>query len=236
VNRTMLSVARVILLCLAVGTPATADPVTITSGSFGFLGPFGHDSWLEIFGTRGFSLGGWIATSEGGFWAGHPYCSPCPPGTPLNLNVRLFGYALHGYQATLDGVTYPFNNSDEGNEAYLHIAAPTVVMPPMTDTSLVIRAPFTLEPEWSYFKYVVDPEHYAHVDLQGRGTATLRFGVEFGSGSRPPPPSWQLSELRYDFATTPEPSTLVLAGGGLAAALLRGRRRRPSRRTLPGAP
>jgi hypothetical protein len=103
----------------------------------------------------------------------------------------------------------------------------TTVLPSVNGPSLVLRAPFTVAPD-SLFRYEVtpgsptEPPDMASVALRGRGTATVSFHANrFGE------PLWEFSQMRYDFAPTPEGSTLLLMGtGGFAAMLLRVRTRR----------
>jgi hypothetical protein len=60
------------------------------------------------------------------------------------------------------------------------------------------------------------------IPLTGRGTATLNVIAN------PSDPLWELSSLRYDFAPTPEPATMLLVGTGMfALAARRYSRRRP---------
>jgi hypothetical protein len=58
------------------------------------------------------------------------------------------------------------------------------------------------------------------VALRGRGTATL-----FVRRSTDVPDNWAYSSARYEFEPIPEPGTLFLVGGGLAAFAARRRRR-----------
>jgi hypothetical protein len=53
-------------------------------------------------------------------------------------------------------------------------------------------------------------------------------GASVSFFANPSVPVWEFSQMRYGFMPTPEPSTLDLVGGGLAATLLRARKRRSS--------
>jgi hypothetical protein len=203
------------LLCLATATPAAADPVTITSGSIILsessqfqAGP------ITVTGTRGFSIQGFVDTGEG---RADPLsqCFPCEPTTNFSVGANFSDTAVVG-SATLDGMTFPDLSSTRSNTFVSLQLDGTTVLPPVNGSSLVIRAPFTVAPD-SLFTYQVtpgsntEPPELATVALGGRGTATVRFHVN------PTIPVWEFSDMRWDFTPTPEPSTLVLLGGGLAA-------------------
>ena len=103
------------------------------------------------------------------------------------------------------------------------------MLPPVNGSSLVIHAPFTVAADSSFTYEVTPGSNTAHpelatVPLRGRGTATVSFLAN------PSAPVWEFDHMRYDFVPTPEPSTLLLLGGGLAATLLRAR---TLRRTSP---
>jgi hypothetical protein len=232
-RRTALFLTAVALSCVLADTRAIADPVTITSGSIVLPGPsLLQTGPISIAGTRGFSIEGVVLTGEGRF---DPLaqCFPCEPTPDFSVGAQLGTFAIFG-DATLDGATYPrINRLDSDNFAFLRLEG-TATLPPVAGSSLVIRAPFTLAPR-SLFNYqrgaAHEPPELATVDLRGRGTATVAFQAEVINDV----PLWQFSQMRYDFAATPEPSTLVLAGAGCAAALSRARRRRKGReRSLSG--
>jgi hypothetical protein len=220
--RIAILVAGVSVLCLG-GTQAAADPVTITSGSIVLLEPdYLQTGPIAIAGTRGFSIEGRVNSGEGRI---DPLrqCFPCVPTADFSVGAT---FAISG-KATLDGETYePLNNSFTSyNFVGLHLIG-TTVLPPVNGSSLVIRAPFTVAP-YSSFTYEVtpgsstEPPELATVALAGRGTATVSFLADpFGV------PVWEFSQMSYEFAPIPEPATLVLVGGGLAATLLRARTRR----------
>jgi hypothetical protein len=197
------------LLCLAAVTPAAADPVTITSGSIILsessqfqAGP------ISVAGTRGFSVQGFVDTGEG---RADPLsqCFPCEPTANFSVGANFSDTAVIG-SATLDGMTFPSLNSNDSNTFVSLQLDGTTGLPPVNGSSLVIRAPFTVAPD-SLFAYQITPGSINTVALSGRGIATVRFHVN------PTTPVWEFSDMRWDFAPTPEPSTLLLVGGGLAA-------------------
>lgn len=216
-------VACVSLLCLG-ETQAAAEPVTITGGSIVLSGPSMFQVGpMAIAGTRGFSIEGLVDSGEGSI---EPLrqCFPCEPTADFSVGANLGTFAIIG-KATLDGKTYnDINSFASSNLAHLHLIG-TTVLPPVNGSSLVLRAPFTVAAD-SLFTYEVttgsstEPPGLATVPLAGRGTATLIFTANRFA------PVWEFSQLRYEFVPTPEPATLVLVVGGLAATLFSARTRR----------
>jgi hypothetical protein len=203
------------VFCLGIGSPASAEPITITGGSIVFpeaaifqVGP------ISIVGTRGFSIKGGIDTGES--WNIDPIsqCFPCTPGTPFSLGALISGSGF-GADATLDGQSYP--NIGVNGFASLELDGMTT-LPEVTGPSIVITAPFMVD-ERSLFQ----PPDSTSVPVRGRGVVTLTLHAN------PVIPVWEFSQLRYDFqppAPVPESATLVLVGGGLVGTLLRFRKRR----------
>ena len=149
---------------------------------------------------------------------------PCEPTTNFSVGANFSDTAVIG-SATLDGMTFPdLNFTRSGAFVSLQLNG-TTVLPPVNGSSVVIRSPFTVAPD-SLFGYQVSPgSNTTTVALGGRGMATVRFHVN------PTTPVWEFSDMRWDFTPTPEPSTLVLLGGGLAA--LWGARARKTTRSHP---
>jgi hypothetical protein len=222
-NRVAFLVAGVSVLSLG-WTQAAADPVAITSGSIALSEPslFQVGS-IALSGTRRFSIDGLVNSGEGRI---DPLgqCFPCAPTADFSVGADLGTFAISG-KATLDGETYTdINSFRSDNFAHLHLIGSTE-LPPVNGSSLLIRAPFKVAAD-SFFTYEVGagsstaPRGLATVPLAGRGTATVRFHVN------PSIPVWEFSEMRYEFAPIPEPATLVLVGGGIAATLFRAKTRR----------
>jgi hypothetical protein len=203
------------VLCLVAATRAAADPVTITGGSIILSEPDRFQAGpIDVAGTRGFSIHGSVDSGEGRV---DPLtqCFPCESTPNFSVGASFTGSAIIG-SATIDGMTFPnINTLSSHNFVSLQLIG-TTVLPPVNGSSLVIRAPFTVAPD-SLFTYeltpgsITEPPELATVALAGRGTATVRFHVN------PTTPVWEFSDMRWDFTPTPEPSTLVLLGGGLAA-------------------
>jgi hypothetical protein len=221
-TRIAICVAVSSVLCLGAGTRAVADPVTITSGAIVVPKPdLGQAVPIAIAGTRGFSMEGVLITREGNF---DPLilCRPCwPTTTDLSVGFSVGGLGIIG-NVTLDGKVYRVGSLNYSSFMYLQLIG-TTALPPVNAPTLVIHAPFTVAN--SVFQYELTPGAGAtSVPLRGRGTATAWFrAYPFGLAA------WEFSRMRYDFVV-PEPSTLILVGGGLAATLLRSRKRQSRRR------
>ena len=218
--------------CLAAGTQAIADPVTITTGSIVLSEPNQFQAGpISVAGTRQFSIEGSIDTGEG---AVDPLrqCFPCVPADDFSVGANLGTLAISG-NATLDGQDYQdINTLDSGNFVHLHFIGSTV-LPTVNRPSLLLRAPFRVAAD-SSFTYAVtpgsssEPPELATVALEGGGVVTMSVHAN------PSAPVWEFSGMRYDFTPTPEPSTLVLMAGALAVLLCA--RRRPLHERTVAAP
>ena len=207
-------VARVacVALGLTVGaTAAFADPIRIvTTGDF-FSG---NDD-------TGFNFGG----SDFHFQVTQPLdavvsCTPCTPGTPINLSSTV---AVNGWQAgraTIDGQTYQsvfFSGS-------LNFQAGSVIAPG-GDASVLLFSPFTFTGSLAGFADAsLTGTPLFSTNLVGGGSspgAVALFSNEVVSTGL------SLNQVDYHFdaaSPTPEPSSMLLLASG--AAWLAARRRR----------
>ena len=207
---------RLAALVVAVGTlfsaPAGADQITLTGGSLDLLLSSGGSAVgrVQLTGERGFSFLGSIAA---GFEA--PIGEPLVPGSTVTLQGASNGLDLQG-TVTLDGVTYNgVGGLDSPAGASLRFvttaALPSVLSPPSS-----IAAAFMLG--------LVFSDGQADHSLSGSGLATIFLDEDRGFGV----PSWRVTGIRADVASTPapvpEPATLFLAASGLAWVAARRRR------------
>ena len=211
------------LLLALLAVPARADPIIfITGGSLDLQhgGTFGGIGTLVLRGsTHGFSFD---ATPEsGGFVESGSFgmsCRPCAPGTPLDLGGV---FAELGGQAMFDGQQFTVNDVSEA-QIQVRFASATLPAPPLGG-QVVLSAPFMLVD--SFFNALPDSQGFGtQYQLVGRGTATLRLGPDVGE----PTLFWMADQAHLEFAAnaTPEPTSLVLLGSGLAGLVCRVRRRR----------
>jgi PEP-CTERM motif len=216
--------AAIVLLVLTC-TPVGAEPIDVTSGHVVFTDEPGD----FLFVGRGFELRGEIfpTTVSGTFWFDR--CHPdltgggCLPGARIDFGTTTYGVGSgdHG-SGVIGGVVH--EELFYSGEWTFH--GPSVIAPTTFDEHDLVRdGPFTFE--GSIFAYPTELRTgmpLFSASLCGGGTARVFFGVNtFGvSGPRLIP-----HDLHYVLETqpVPEPSTLLLVGAGLGAALIRCRRR-----------
>ena len=215
----------VIVLLVLTCNPAGADPITVTSGLVVFTDEPGE---FRLVG-RGFELSGEMfpSTVRGTFWFDR--CHPdltgggCLPGARIDFGTTTYGVG-EGDQGrgTIGGVVH-----DElfySGEWTFH--GPSIIAPTTLDEQPLVRTGHFLF-EGSIFAFPTDSRTGTPLfsaSLRGGGTARAFFGVLTSDGSSP---RLLVHDLDYVFEPqpVPEPSTLVLVGAGLGAALTRYRRR-----------
>jgi hypothetical protein len=202
------------LTCLAVPTPAAADPISITSGSI-VVTDLVSIGTISIAGTRGFSIEGSVDPNEGRV---DPInACPCLAGTTISLVAVLSGSAVVG-TATLDGNQYELTGSIEDPAGVSLELVGTAMLPQLVSSATVVIAPFSVT---ASSVFVFDG---GSVPLNGSGIASLSLSPTFPVPNESP--LWMVDQVRYDFAPVPEPSTMTLITLGLAATTLRARMRR----------
>ena len=209
-----------LLVILFLLTPASikADPVVITSGFLSvsggiFAGP------VYSFAGQGFSASG---QGEPGN-TGPQQCSPCVGGSLLTLNANFAGSSLGSGTAIINGVS--FNNMTFAGQIQFF---GSVVLPSIP-SDITLTAPFTFN---GFMFGCVNLSHVDcspqvavfNIDVTGQGLATVQLAFEGLSGSGQP--LYAFRSVRYDFQAVPEPSAILLLGGGLVSFVFRWKKRR----------
>ena len=208
------------IVCLAV--PARAEPIQITAGSLGWVGPVGGVSIGLAGGTFVF-IGG--ASISGGIFTPWILCNgglACTPGTTVDLRSFWSGGDLPG-TAAYQGVTYPgVGGPNSPNQLTAEWTGGLDI--PAGFTGGLLTAPFGFSGQFKYAPNLMQLPQA--LDLSGSGLASLTFAEYPGD-----PGSFFLTSVHYDFAETdsagavPEPMSMILVGTGLAGlAALRRRR------------
>jgi hypothetical protein len=172
----------------------------------------GSDGSIVLIGNRGFTLFSPGVNTIGGAFLPFDQC-PCAPGSTVSLFAAWSGSDLQG-GATLDGQSYSLGIGHTDAEALVEFTG-SVVMPPLVGDSSFVSAPFLFSGIFNYPDFVLPSEA-----LTGRGTATLTLRQ-----SENTPGHWAYISARYEFEPVPEPGTILLVGGGLAALAARARKR-----------
>ena len=218
---------------------ASADPVTITSGSITVTGATGF-SPVQLQGTDGvspFTFTGGIAPDS---IIAVRHCSINPCGlteTSLSLAINSSGGDMPGTLIYGEDSYRVGGTSDSVGSLIFLISGFVLLPPPPSAVDLVatLTGGFQLDPS-SRFTRPIDGGPFQHSGalLSGAGLATVTLGTEVVSGV----PHWVFRTAEYRFGDTvptPEPASMVLLFSGLVGiALQRRRRGRATRRSEPG--
>ena len=208
---------------LASASATLADPIVITSGQTVITNAL-TETGVFSFSGRNFSVSGNVM--EGGFppstlcW--NAPLPACAPGAVLPINGFWGGLSV-GFTATLNGVTYTGPSWADGSNMLLSFKV-SALLPAWTGSDTSVVTPFTFAGELAH---TVEGAAGFTQPLLGRGTATVFLSPfrEPDAGER-----WQVRTVNYNFASAepiPEPATLLLLGGGMAASALLRRKARP---------
>lgn len=193
------------LLLIVAFTPSTtkADPVVITGGSLTVIG----------FGGPVYTLSGnsFSATGIGQQVGLLPLraCNPCASGSVISANASFAGASVGGQQ------TFGFS-----------FVGPPITIP-FSLTDLTITSPFEFSGNLTGCLQIFCGPTLPTFSLVGNGTAVINLRFTGLDSAGTPTFSFQNGNITYLFQSVPEPTSLLLLGGGLLA--LGARLRRKSR-------
>jgi hypothetical protein len=217
-------VLALLMALAALPSPARGEPIQVTGGTVqvqvNLLAAritFEGDGFFLSTGTEDFfsSLGP----------------SPFSLDTPANLGGEWRPTDSRGGSARFEGVDYPEVHIGLGQSRGTFVT-PSVQV---TEPRATVTVPFTFTGFVTAFAVHSpgpDDEPFFTTELTGTGTARARFDILPASGGLPAvyfPIALEGADyhIEYNFSPSPipEPATLLLVGGGLAAGVARRRRR-----------
>lgn len=186
------ALCTLLLIVAFTSSKARADPIVVTSGTLTVTGAGGGPEYV-LFGNN-FASGGRGDRGAVGLQNGFLNSTP---GSVINVGARFGGSGL---------------GDNHGGE-FVFTGPPITV--PFSLTTLTLTSPFEFSgrlltcPQSCFFGPVV-----SNVDLVGSGTAT--FTLLFSGFGLNGKPLFTFSTITYNFEV-PEPTSIFLLGGGLAA-------------------
>ena len=193
------------LLFIATFTPSiNADPIVVTTGSLTLPGFFSAATYS--FSGENFNLTG--SGAEPGA-TGPQFCFPCASGDTINVNSSFSGSSLGFGSATINGMTF----SSLVFLGQIQFSGNPLIVP-VAMSNVTLTAPFTFFGTLSGCQAPCSEQNIVFTtELTGSGLAfiELRFFPESNL--------FQHERTTYVFGPTeiPEPMSLLLLAGGLAA-------------------
>lgn len=210
------------------GQVVEAEPILVTSGFVTKIGVGASTTQVELSGAEGFSLTGHLdPTNEWGpFFVCGVYCEP---GSSLNLGSSFPASDL-GATATLRGETFRLGGVSEENAfLQLFLDSEPVTVPAVSGNTAVLSAPLAL---FGIFFFPQSPPSAIrpNEEVFGTGIATVFLSSDVETEL----PGWRVTRVEYHIGETaapvPEPTSLLLLGGGLSALYARRRVRASHKR------